>query len=86
MVVIKLFTTTNDARMFNIKDFTNTPQNGEVSSQSNLSAFIRYLSNQIPELNGRKNCDEIIIKLCERSLCQERQLLLPTVTGHCWEI
>lgn len=55
MVVIKLFTTTNDARMFNIKDFTNTPQNGEVSSPSNLSAFIRYLiSNQIPELNGRK--------------------------------
>lgn len=54
MVVIKLFTTTNDARMFNIIDFTNTPQNGEVSSPSNLSAFIRYLSNEIPELNGRK--------------------------------
>lgn len=82
MVVIKLFTTTNDAKMFNIKDFTNTPQNGEVSSPSNLSAFIRYLSNQMEE----KNCDEIIIKLSERSLCQERQLLLPIVTGHCWEI
>lgn len=54
MIVIKLFTTTNDGRMFNIKDFTNTPQNGEVSIPSNLSAFIRYLSNEIPELNGRK--------------------------------
>lgn len=59
MDAIKLFITTNNGKMFNLKDFANTPE--IVLSEIHIS-FI-YLPNQIPVLS-RKSLINALLSPC----------------------